>query len=317
MTVSLVLGGGGRAGVAYHAGVLLALQLHGVDIERPSVITGTSAGSLVAALLSIGVRAEDLCAYSVGAPARNEVGEMIGSVDEAEQRRPEVSIGALARLADIRRGAGVISGIVTGNVVRAVTHLLPGVISLHDRLAFIENNPPRPDAPPWRVCAATEAGERRVMSAGRGVRIPSAAVAASCAVPGIFRPVSVDDERLVDGGVCSSTNADLAVDDDADTVVVIAPMCGDQGMPLVTRAARRQLEAEVGVLEAAGRSVVVFRPNQTVASLMGVNLMSGRRSSEITREALFSAADVLRDHPILDRSVASRRRVRDDAVSPA
>jgi NTE family protein len=315
MTVSLVLGAGGRAGVAYHAGVLLALQLHGVDIERPCAVTGTSAGSLVAALLSIGVRPEDLCAYSVGAVPRSDVGEVIGSIEEAEQRRPDVSLSALARLADLRRGIGVMTGIGSRNLVHAVTQLVPGIISLHERTAFIENNPPRADSPPWRICAATESGERRVISAGRGAPIPAAAVAASCAVPGIYRPVRFGDERLVDGGVYSSTNADLAADDDADTVVVVAPMCGDQGIPIVTRAARRQLEAEIAVLEAARRSVVVFRPTPSVSSLMGVNLLSARRSTDITREALLSAGEIIADHPVLAERAARPRPVRDEAVS--
>ena len=66
--IGLVLGGGGIAGMAFHAGVLLALHHDlGWDARDADVIVGTSAGSIVGALLRAGVTPEDLAAWATDA----------------------------------------------------------------------------------------------------------------------------------------------------------------------------------------------------------------------------------------------------------
>src|SRR5689334_9881303 len=69
---SVVLGAGGRPGLAYHSGTLLALELHGFSPLAAVSITGTSAGAIAAAVLAAGGMVEDLAAYSVGATPRTE-----------------------------------------------------------------------------------------------------------------------------------------------------------------------------------------------------------------------------------------------------
>ena len=67
--VGLVLGAGGVVGQAYHAGVLAALEHdHGFDPREVDVVVGTSAGSITGTLLRLGVKAEDLAAWTVKAP---------------------------------------------------------------------------------------------------------------------------------------------------------------------------------------------------------------------------------------------------------
>ena len=67
--VGLVLGAGGVVGQAYHAGVLAALENDfGFDPRKADVIVGTSAGSITGTLLRLGVKAEDLAAWTVKAP---------------------------------------------------------------------------------------------------------------------------------------------------------------------------------------------------------------------------------------------------------
>jgi NTE family protein len=63
-------------------------------------------------------------------------------------------------------------------------------------------------------------GEFRVFTRADGVQLVDA-VAASCAVPGIWPPVTIDGSRYVDGGMRSTTNVDLAAG--CDPVVVIGP----------------------------------------------------------------------------------------------
>jgi NTE family protein len=65
--VGLVLGAGGLVGQAYHAGVLAALENElGWDPRTASLVIGTSAGSLTATLLRMGVSAEDMASWSRG-----------------------------------------------------------------------------------------------------------------------------------------------------------------------------------------------------------------------------------------------------------
>ena len=76
--VGLVLGAGGAAGAAYHAGALLALQVDtGWDPRTADVIVGTSIGSIVASLLRAGLSTDDLAAWGSGVeplPARQRPG---------------------------------------------------------------------------------------------------------------------------------------------------------------------------------------------------------------------------------------------------
>jgi NTE family protein len=76
------------------------------------------------------------------------------------------------------------------------------------------------------VEAAT--GEEVIFTRDSGVALLDA-VAASCAVPGIWPPVSIDDRRYIDGGVRSSTNVDLA--SDADHILLISPTIPDTPAP--------------------------------------------------------------------------------------
>ncbi len=67
--IGLVLGAGGVVGHAYHAGVLDGLaEATGWDPREAEVIVGTSAGSVVGALLRAGFSAHDLAARSTGDP---------------------------------------------------------------------------------------------------------------------------------------------------------------------------------------------------------------------------------------------------------
>src|SRR5262245_46002271 len=75
------------------------------------------------------------------------------------------------------------------------------------------------------------------------------AVGASCAVPGVWPPVTINGRRYIDGGMRSPANVDLAAG--YDRVVVIAP---------IAQAFRRQMRivAQVAALPAGTRSEVVI-----------------------------------------------------------
>jgi len=144
--------------------------------------------------------------------------------------------------------------------------------------------------------AAVEAssGNFRCFQAGEDVPL-AAAVAASCAVPGMFPPISIDGGRYMDGGVRSGTSADLLVPDEPDQVLVIAPM--SEATLMIGALAERCLRDEVAQLEAAGSQVVTVLPNLADVEAFGGNLMEStraapaRQAGEIRGRAL--ARDVL------------------------
>ncbi len=224
MTLGLVLGGGGIAGVAWHTGVLAGLAEAGLDLTDASVAVGTSAGATVAAQVMAGRDLDVLMARQVDAT--------VGSRELA----PPVSMSELwERLAPIyaaqvdegerRRMLGTLA-LETETVSEAVRR---GV--LEDRLDGVD----WPSAPGRRLCivvveAAT--GERRVIDGASGVPLVDA-VTASSAVPGVWPPTTIAGTRYVDGGIWSLANADLVhVDGSADAtspegpdrVVVLAPL---------------------------------------------------------------------------------------------
>lgn len=113
------------------------------------------------------------------------------------------------------------------------------------------------------ICAVRRRDGRRVIF-GRPGSPPAPlhlAVAASCAVPGYFAPVVIDDIAYVDGGVHSPTNAAVLARRGLDLVVIVSPMSGAHGLPttvaeLVRRHSALRLGFEVRALGAAGVEVV-------------------------------------------------------------
>ncbi|MGW0806069.1 patatin-like phospholipase family protein [Nonomuraea sp. NPDC002799] len=235
---ALVLGGGGVAGIAWATGVLAALADHGVDVTTAGRIVGTSAGSTVAAQITSGVPLSDLlkrqndpALQTPELPAGVRVDELLAGFqaiyestpDPEEQRR---AVGALALAADT----------VSEATRRAV---IEGRLPVHEW--------PERDVVVVAVDAVT--GEPRLFGPGSGVGLVDA-VAASCAVPGVWPCVRIGEARYMDGGIRSSTNADLAAG--FDRVLVLAPMA-DLGEP-----AWAKLDGVVEVIEPDAASLAAF-----------------------------------------------------------
>ena len=101
------------------------------------------------------------------------------------------------------------------------------------------------------------------------------AVASSCAVPGIFAPITINGRRYVDGGmIFCGTNADLAKGHDLVLIVSLmgASRLGATTDPRMERY-RRRMDHELMVLTDAGGSVELLAPDDEAAEVLGVNLM--------------------------------------------
>jgi NTE family protein len=135
-----------------------------------------------------------------------------------------------------------------------------------------------------RVTAVdAQSGELRVFDAASGVPLERA-VAASCCVPGIFAPVSIEGRRYVDGGVRSGTSADLARKSGAQHVLVLAPLVrGNAGL---ARLMFQMLEAEIALLREAGIEVALVTPSREDARVLGLDFMDPKKRADAVRLGL-------------------------------
>lgn len=296
--IGLVLGAGGLVGQAYHAGVLAALEHDlGWDPRTAEVVVGTSAGALTATLVRVGVAAHDLSAWAVEAPLSRESESTLAKL--SAQRRPELPQvdvrdwltgwrlpprHALGRL--LRRPWALRPGALASTMVPAGRVDLVGFVDAIDAVASDSR-----DEPPW-VCATRRDDGERVVFGREGAPDASLteAVAASCAIPGYFAPVDVAGVEYVDGGVRSSTNADVLAGEQLDAVIVVAPMSAAGGQAsgvdrLMRRWAHRRLDREARALAKAGRTVVRIEPGEAARSAMGLNMMDQDRTDRVVQEA--------------------------------
>jgi NTE family protein len=132
---------------------------------------------------------------------------------------------------------------------------------------------------PWPgrsfACTAVDAADGSFMMWNQDSRIGLArAVASSCAVPGIYPPVTCGSRRYIDGGMRSATNADLAKG--YDVVLVVAVTL--RAMPsFIAEVFRRRFEGELQALRDSGSRVEVIVPDEESCAAFGLNLMDGSR----------------------------------------
>jgi NTE family protein len=239
-TRALVLAGGGLVGIAWELGVLIGLRGAGIGTRGWNRIVGTSAGSVVGAAAGTEGGLDELrdAGWVDSASELNEYTATLDPVAIAEIEglwfsRPEGP--DLATRAAIGRRAIAAGTDQEARFVRTVAAMLP-----------IERWP----APLVTTAVDAETGAFRTFDAGSGVPLV-AAVAASCAIPGVFPPVTVGGRRYIDGGVRSGTCADLAAGHDVVVLVALT----QPGGPWSDRQA-----AEVAGLRAGGSRVVEILP---------------------------------------------------------
>ncbi len=153
------------------------------------------------------------------------------------------------------------------------------------RLEVIASRLPVPEWPDRPLLlTAVDTLDGSFVSWGRAAGVPlPVAVAASCAVPWVYPLVSIGGRRYMDGGVRSSTNADLARGH--DLVVILAPMGA-------TPATSRALEEEVSGLRAGGSRVEVVVPDASALEQMGSNPLDPARRAGAAAAGLSQAPSV-------------------------
>ena len=236
---ALVLGGGGLTGGVYEIGALRALDLLSVNktVNEFDVYVGTSAGSFVAAMTANGVTPEEMMRVVV-----QETPVPFRDVDIGTVLRPNWrdlvtrSAGLPFRLASVVRDMASHLGSVSAMdfFVGLAEALPPGMYSgsgIESYIREVLGDPDRTDD--FRqlerelYIAATDLDscERVILGASGWDDVPiSSAVRASTALPMVYRPVEIKGRELVDGGIVSTTNLDIAVEAGAKFIVVVNPI---------------------------------------------------------------------------------------------
>lgn len=308
----LVLGGGGVLGAAWMVGALTALEdVHGFDVRDCDVIVGTSAGSIIGALLGAGISVQQLVEHQRGVPITD--GPLAGYSFDYEKasggsrpKRPKLLGPGSARM--IVSGLGsvgrmpptaVLSGFLPvgkGSLAR-VGHLIDAVTPMDEW---------SPHANFWAVTMDYESGRRVAFGKPSSPVAPlSKAVMASCSIPGWFEPIEIGGRHYVDGGTWSATNADLVAALNLDEVYVVAPMVSfhfDRPRSVLTRMERRwrvqvtkRCLREVEKVRKGGADVSVLGPGPEDLEAIGANLMDLPRRHQVLDTSIRTSTAALRD----------------------
>lgn len=356
--VALVLGAGGSVGHAFHVGVLCALADElAWDARTAELIVGTSAGSVVGAGLRAGLDPLDMRARAMGRPL-SPAGRHIVRTGEAaiaslttdddqvaddevddsddDQPRTDGPFDGMTELATRVRQMRMASPERVLRALREPWRVTPG--SLFSAMAPAGRRPTDylgapydalfgpgwPSSSLWIVAVSLDVGNRVVFGRDEASATVGQAVQASCAVPGYFAPVTVDGVRYVDGGVHSTTNADLAANLVAvarthpastepvepvapDIVIVSAPMSPERPGPelsprsAVRQMARRWLSGELLGLRDRGVEAVAFQPNNDDLAQMSGNTMDPSKAPAVIEQAYASTIARLREPDTADR----------------
>lgn len=245
---ALVLGGGGPVGLAWQAGLVSGLVAMRIALDQADTIIGTSAGAIVGAELALGLDLKlgsqlqastaPLSANGMAALIRASAEALTAPVPEPSRQR----IGAFALQAE------------TPDEEQAMRRV--------DRLAD------RPWPASLRATAVNvRTGASVVWDNKSGVPL-NRAVASSCALPGVWPPITINDARYMDGGIRSMLNADLASGHDIVVVISCFPLSLPEDFKNDDqRALNARLHSEITSLQEAGARVVVIEPSKALMLL--------------------------------------------------
>ncbi len=310
MTSALVLGAGGMVGMAYHAGVLRALEeVGGFRPDDADLVVGTSAGSMVGAMIRAGLSTEDLFLASTRQhPELTIEGQPDGPWEAVFEGPTDLARRMLGSMYVLQRS---LLRVPMPHLPRALRRLFPGgFFTIADAEETLSEFMPNtwPDKPLWLVSVDVRTGRRVVLGRRNPPRADlHTAIEASCAIPAFFQPVRVGRRTLVDGGVHSTTNLDLATKIRPDVIVAVVPMGHDpanppNGFERVARSyANRSLAREVSQARRMGAKVVLIRPSQAdLHAFGGLNMMRREGNDRVTHVAFESATRQLSDPRVAD-----------------
>jgi NTE family protein len=268
---ALVLGGGGITGIAWELGVLAGLAEVGVDLTGADLVVGTSAGSVVGAQVACGGDLEALYARQLEPATGERAARMTRA---ALARYGWALLRSRGRDVEFRRRVGALA------LAAEQAGLTPPEQERLDVIGSRLVGREWPDRALTVTAVDAHTGGFRTFDRDSGVPLLQA-VAASCAVPGVYPPVTIDGRRYVDGGIRSAANADLA--EGYDRVVVLAPIPRGVG-PLTS------VDAQVTGMVAR---VAVVAPDEPSRTAIGRNVLDPAARAGSARAGRAQAAGVV------------------------
>jgi NTE family protein len=357
---ALVLGGGGFTGGVYEIGALRAFDLLAVNktVNEFDIYVGTSAGSFIASSIANGVTPEEMMRVlnkRLPSPIQDiDLGTLLrpnyrGYLEKAALM-PLRMVGVLRKLLPqlgevsmMDFGMGMAEGLPTGIYSgRGIEDYVEEVLGDPDR----SNDFRLLDRELYLTATDLDTTERIVFGEGDWADVPiSKAVACSTALPIVYEPVEVKGRQLIDGGIRSTTNIDIAVAHGAKFIVVVNPLVpyvndfkrqiptvmgtrvrrvSDMGMPAIANQAfklmahaRLHQRVEYWHDKYPGVDIILIEPEPNDELMFGTSIMEYSSRLEIARHGFESvtvalAKDYRRYKEIAERHgiEISARRVR-------
>ena len=213
--VGLVLGGGGAKGAA-EVGVLYAIERSGVPIDY---IAGTSIGSIVGALYSMGYRAKDIDNMFRSQQWLDLLSDRPTNRKTTPMRKRNgvtYFFGFPISRKSNKQGAISHTGLLRGD---QIVCLLDSMIALQDSAVAHNDSLDFSALPiPFR-CVAVDVRQMKEVELTHGNL--AMALRASMAIPGAFKPVEKDSAVLIDGGVLNNLPVDVVRQMGADVVIAV------------------------------------------------------------------------------------------------
>jgi NTE family protein len=301
-------------GGAWITGGLKALADEtGWDPSSAEYIVGTSAGSMMSGLLASGIPPWFMVAHS-----RGETFEGLVGPDGRSQGTADRAAGATFRL---HKGLPPIGpgspGLIARTIARPHRHRSTALLAGWLPRGFISTEPLKDtirrvvpqgwsEHPNLWIMACDYATGRRVPF-GRD-DAPQAeladAVAASCAIPGFYHPVTIAGRRYVDGGLWSTSNLDVLRNEDLDLVICLNPTSSlhppfawnpaERVAGALRTLSGRRLGSEAKKLRGTGTEVVLVQPTTEDHAAMGPNLMATGNRNPVIETAIRTVGEQLR-----------------------
>ena len=236
--VALVLAGGGITGAVYEIGALRAIDemLTGLTVNNFDVYVGTSAGALVSALIANGLtpneiiqsidnRHPEIGGFNLGDVFRTNVEGYFRRLISLPRSLWQIGFNAVLHSGDValsdllwELSDLLPSGLYDGNALERYMRRILEMPGRCNRFDFLERQL-------YIVATELDSGNRAVFGqGGKGVVPISRAVAASSAIPILYRPVQIFGRDYVDGGLHGTASLDLAIEAGAKLVICINPM---------------------------------------------------------------------------------------------